>query len=540
MKHPLLLKNTLERGVRLSPETTHVWNEPARKEVGLEPIYRCTYKDLYRRVRQVANMVNGLGVKAGDWVGILSDNSHRATEIDFAIPMMGAACHFMYPTQPVEQVSYLAKKGQYKVLFIDEKYISMAEKVAKELTIQGYIIMSDRQDLPQTSLSPVYSYEKLINEVSSEYIFPENLDENQVAVILNTGGSTGMPKLMTHSHRSVMLHTLDICMPADAWGIRGDDTILLAMPVWYANHYNVHYAAALAGAKMVFPNSLPEGKELGELIEREGVTFTYGTGSHFASWVSDWERENWKYDLTSLDRVANNLSSIASPSVCKTLHEKTGAKIFSGMGFTEGCPITSVGICRSEDWEEIEKVITKDGKRTFLIDIKVVATIGGKEVKPDGKEIGFIGYKGPHIIEEYYDEPKKTAESFDDEGFFYSGDVGTIDADGNTLVRGRKEDMINTREGLIPPKYFEDIVMNQFSLVTECAAVGIPSGEYEKPVIAVVLRESYKGKENEESIRKAFEGKIPESIIPEVRIFESLPRQAAGKLSRLELKKMLS
>lgn len=539
MRYQLLLKDTLERGLELSPESVHTWSEPARKNVGLGMMYRCTYRELYERVGRLANMVEKLGIKRGDRIGVLSENGHRTTELSFAIPMMGCAYHPLYITQPPEQLAYLSNKGQYKALFVDERLISTAEKIAAEVNVQHYVVMTDRENLPETSLSPVYSYEQLMNEASPEYIFPENLDENEPAVIFNTGGTTGMPKMMMHSHRSIFTHALDICMPADAFGFRDDDVVLIAMPFWYANHWNMHYGAALAGAKMVFPSSMPTGMELGELIEKENVSFAYGTSSHWLSWVSDLDKDKWKFNLTSLDRIAGVINSMAPPLIWKTLYEKSGAQIITTTGFIEGCPLTSMATCRSKNWEEMEKVITKDGKRSVLTKNKVVITIGGRHVKPDGREVGYIGYKGPHIIEEYYDAPEKTAESFDSEGYFYPGDVGTIDADGNICVRGRKEDMIKTAEGLVSPKELEDVI-NQLDSILECAAVGVPGGEYEKPVVAVVLMEDYKGKVSEEDIRRAYVGKIAEPLIPEVRLIERLPRQAAGKISRPELKKMLS
>jgi fatty-acyl-CoA synthase len=535
MPYPLLIKDMLERGVKFFPKKEIVCRELPRAEVGLPIDFRYTYRDFDSRVRQAANMLQGLGVKKGDVVTTFATNSHRHFELHLAVPCKGAIFEPLIIMLPKEVNINVINRAGSRMLVIDESSIPLFEGIKDELkTVETYIIMTDKKELPKTKLPNVYSYEELMAKASTDYTFPEDLDENSPALLANTTGTTGPPKMFMHSHRSIFTHAMDICHP-DIAALSRDDVVLVAVPVWYFNHWNITYAAVMTGAKIVIPHSLPSGQEVGELVQQEKVTLAYGLSSFLTGWIGDWEKAGWKYDFSSWDRCVAAATARAPVSAIRDFVERTGIHIIAGNGFSEACPAASLIHIKSSEWAEIEKIIRTDGIPTPLTKWKVVNP-KGEEVAHDGKERGMFGVKGPHVIEEYYKDPEATAKNFDKEGYFYSGDMATIDEDGFLLLRERIEDLIRAEGGFISPGELED-VLGVLPAVRELAVVGVPRGEFEKPLACVVLRDEYKGKISEQELLKEFEGKIPESWMPEIAIIEEMPRGATGKYDRRQLKK---
>ncbi|RJX15704.1 hypothetical protein CW703_04670 [Candidatus Bathyarchaeota archaeon] len=538
----LLIKDVLERGVTVSPRKEIVFREPKRAELGLDIYVRYTYRDFYSKVCQVANMLEDLGVGRSDVVTTFADNSHRHFLLSFAVPMMGAAFEPLTIGLPIETNIYVLNKiGRPRILFIDEKFIPLFEEVKDRLeTVEKYVIMTDKKELPETKLPNVYLYDELMDKASPNYRFPDDLDENSIATIGNTSGTTGLPKGIAHTHKEIVVHNLSVSLP-DFFGFCQDDVILLAMPLWYFNMWNVQYAGAMVGAKMVVPSTLPDGREVGELIEKEKVTVVIGTSSHVLRWIGDWEKENWKYDLSSVNRMLNVLGSTYMPlQVARSFFEKTKIRLIPCFGFAEACPMAGAIYPRGDKWEDIEKLIKTDGVPLPFVKVKVVKTKGGEEVKHDGKEIGFLAVKGigGGIIKEYYKNPEATAKNFDAEGYFYPGDMATIDEEGFITNKGRKEDLIKGKEGFISPFDLEAVI-REHPAVREVAAIGVPIGEFEKPVVCVVLKEEYKGRISEQELKKEFEGKVPESWMPDIFFTDMLTRGATGKIDKGRLKKLL-
>jgi fatty-acyl-CoA synthase len=403
-------------------------------------------------------------------------------------------------------------------------------------TIETYVVMTDKKELPKTKLPTVYSYDELMDKAPSDYTFPDDLDENSPALLHNTGGTTGLPKGVVHSHRSIFTHTCDFCFP-DVLGLSSKDVVLMSIPIWYMNTWHLQYASALVGAKMVFPNYGPDAKEIGELIQQEKVTLM---GSHYGfltQWITNWEKEGYKYDFSSLRNIMCVGPALMSRPLLDGFIKRTGVKVTAGYGNVESCPVVSISFVQNDEWPEekkIEKLLRTDGIVAPLVEWKVVNPKGG-EVKHDGKEVGEFAYRGPHIIEEYYKNPEATAESFK-QGWFYSGDMVSVDEEGYIRIRDRVQDMIKAEEEWLSPSILED-VLKDVPAVKEAAVVGIPRGEFEKPLACVVLKDEYKGRVSKEDILKEFEGKVPESWMPkEVVFIDEVPRGPTGKYMKAPLK----
>jgi fatty-acyl-CoA synthase len=451
--------------------------------------------------------------------------------------MMGAIFEPLIIALPKEVNINVINRAGSKLMFIDESSIPLFEGIKEELkAVNTYIIMTDKKELPQTKLPNVYSYEELMAKASSDYTFPEDLDEDSPALLANTTGTTGPPKLFMHSHRDIVTQAVELGM-VDTAALCRDDVFLLAMPMWYFNGWNMQFAATLVGAKLVLP-SFPDATQAGELIEREKVTVTQGLSSWTSEWIGAWEKEGWPYALSSVNRMMAALSSRMSMSVARDFFNRTGIRLFCAQGFSEACPLSGAAIPKGDKWEDVERVIRTDGIISPLTKYKVINP-KGEEVKHDGKERGMLAVKGPHVIEEYYKDPEATAKNFDKEGYFYSGDMATVDEEGYVTLKERVEDLIRVEAGFIPPGELEG-VLGELPKVHEVAAIGVPHGEFERPLVCVLLRDEYKGKVSEQELRKEFEGKVPQSWMPEVIFIEEMPRGPTGKFSRVDLKKQFA
>ncbi|MBC7105217.1 MAG: AMP-binding protein, partial [Firmicutes bacterium] len=231
-----------------------------------------------------------------------------------------------------------------------------------------------------------------------------------------------------------------------------------------------------------------------------------------------------------------------SPSLLRDFVERTGITVLPGMGYSEAAPIIAsvpyTMVPRTDRWEDVKEFYQKDGIELPLLKFRMVNE-KGEEVRHDGRELGKLGAKGPHIMGGYIDNPEANAKAFDSQGYFYSGDVGTIDEQGYITTRDRIEDMIREESGYISPSMLEGIV-GELPYVKEVGAVGVPYGQFERAVVCVNLKDEYAGKVSAEDIRNEFEGKVP-GPLPEVIIVDTMmPRGPTGKYDKRKLREFIT
>jgi fatty-acyl-CoA synthase len=258
MPYPLLVKDVLERAGKYFSEKEIMCREPSGD-------FRYTYGDLYSRCCQLANVLEGLGIRGGDVVDTFGEGSHHHLELLFTTLSMGAVFQPINTNFPDDSMLYLINElGKSKVLFLDEEYIPKIENMRDEIKgDKTYVIMANKTDnLPETKLSPVYTYEELMSKASPNYTFPDDLDENIPATLCRTGGTTGLPKGVIWTQRMYCLLTLFNCLPDGACcGPTEEDTMYVLAPFWYGAGWACHTAVALAGSKMVLPRNGFAGKE---------------------------------------------------------------------------------------------------------------------------------------------------------------------------------------------------------------------------------------------------------------------------------------
>lgn len=530
MQVPLTVGALLERAEKFFP----------KKEVvsrTLSGIHHFTYQEIGQRTRRLASSLEKLGVKKGDRVGTLAWNHHRHLEIYFAAPGVGAVLHTINLRLSPEHIIYIINHAEDQVLFIDEDILPLIEKVKDSLkTVKTFIIMTDHDKLPQTTLHPVYSYERLLESGDPEYSFIEDIDENDPAGMCYTSATTGNPKGVVYSHRGIVLHSFALGL-ADTTAVSEKDTCMAVVPMFHVNAWGLPFAATWFGSKQVLPGPMFTPKLLAQLIQDEKVTVTAGVPTIWLGLLNELEQGN--YDTSSLRAILCG-GSAAPMAMIKAFEQKYNIPFLHAYGMTETTPLATISTLKSyqKDFDEAEvlSIRSKQGLIVPGLDMKVIA--GDKEVVWDGKEMGELLIRGPWIASEYYKDDR-TSESFKD-GWLYTGDVATVDEEGNVKLVDRTKDLVKSGGEWISSVDLENALMAH-EAVFEATVVGVPHPQWqERPIACVVLKESYKGKVEKQELIDFISPQFAKWWLPDEIIFmDNIPKTSVGKFLKRELRSRL-
>lgn len=530
MQTPLTMTQMIKRAEKYFPKKTVV----SRTAGGIQ---RFTYKEIAVRTRKLAESLQKLGVERGDKVGTLAWNHHRHLEAYFAIPCSGAVLHTINIRLSPQHITYIINHAEDKVLLIDPDIVPLIEKVKDELkTVKAFIIMTDEEELPETSLSPVYHYETLINEAGGNYEYPDDLDENSAAGMCYTSATTGNPKGVVYSHRGIVLHSMALGM-ADSAAVSERDIALPVVPMFHVNAWGLPFAAVWFGTALVLPGPYFTPKLLAELIQSEKVTITAGVPTIWLGLLNELD-EN-KYDMSSLRSVLCG-GSAAPKGMIKAFEQKHKIPFMHAYGMTETSPLVVISTLKSyqEELSAEEKLDIK-AKQGILVpglEMKIAGKDG--EAVWDGKEMGELAIRGPWIASEYYKD-ERTNEAFRD-GWLYTGDVVTIDEEGYMKIVDRTKDLIKSGGEWISSVDIENAIMAHES-VFEAAVVAVPHKQWqERPVACVVLKEPFKGKTTKEELYEYLKPQFAKWWLPDDILFlEEIPKTSVGKFLKMALREQV-
>jgi fatty-acyl-CoA synthase len=452
--------------------------------------------------------------------------------------MMGAVFHPTNIRYSREHLIYVINHSEDKIMFVDEDLIPQLEDVKDELkAVKCYVIMTPGK-LPQTKLSPVYSYEKLLSEASPVYSFPEDIPEDSLAVLCYTGGTTGRPKGIGWSPRSIVLRCLG-CQGADQEDFREEDTVMPVVNFFHVNAHNFQWTTAMVGGKIVWPGPHPSPDDQLRLIEKEKVNYFQGANTVVMFAMQEWEKG--KYDLSSLKKVFSGAT--APNKALMEMLDKKGIKCHWTYGMAEGrVNFTTVTSHRKhmEGWsqEKYFERMTYQGLPIPGVEVRVVDVDTGKDVAWDAKEVGEIIVRGLWPSEEYYNVPEATSEVYRD-GWLHTGDVAVIEEDGYLHIVDRLKDVIKSGGEWISSVDLENAIMDN-PAVHQAAVFGIPHPKWdERPVAAVVLKDEYKGKVTKEDIINWIRPKVAKWCLPDEVLFtDALPMTGTMKVMKRELRDM--
>jgi fatty-acyl-CoA synthase len=519
---PLTLQHFLWRATTLFPTKEIV----TKREAGR---HRYAYSDFGQRVAQLAHALKDLGVKPGDRVATLAWNNHRHFELYFAAPCSGAVLHTLNPRLFPEHLEFVIRDAEDKVVFVDASLVPILERIAGKLTgIRHFVVMSDSGSV-NGQLSPMASYEELIAGRST--IFPwADIDEREAAAMCYTSGTTGKPKGVIYSHRSAVLHSMGIAI-GGGLGISEESVALPVVPMFHANAWGVPYAAAMVGAKLVFPDRFLDPVSLVDLFREEAVTLTAGVPSV------------WIALLQHLDKASIDLPGLllfnggsALPAGLYDGLTRHGIQVDHGWGMTETSPVAATATVKSHLRNTDRRSIKlKQGLPLPGVELRLMDVEAGKPVPWDGKSVGEIQVRGPWITGSYY--RGVDADRFTADGWLRTGDVANVDSEGYIQIVDRVKDLIKSGGEWISSVELESAVMGH-PKVLEAAVIGIPHPKWqERPVVYVVPKPDFKGDLTPQEILTYLEPRVAKWWLPdEVRFVDEIPKTSVGKFDKKVLR----
>ena len=531
MQQPLLISSLLMHAERHHGDQQVV----SRRVEG--DIHRETYRELAARSRRMASALAALGVKSGERVATLAWNGYRHMELYYAVSGSGAVLHTLNPRLHPDQAVYIADHAEDQVLFFDLTFLPMIEAIASRVkTIRHFVAMTDRAHMPAASKVPnLLCFEDLLQAQDDHFEWPL-FDENQASSLCYTSGTTGNPKGVLYSHRSTVLHTFAIALP-DALNCSARDTILPVVPMFHVNAWGLPYAACMMGAKLVFPGPGLDGKSLYELFESERVTLSAGVPTVWQGLLAYVEGNDLKFSTMRRSVIGG---SACPPAMMHTFQERYDVQVLHAWGMTEMSPVGTVATLKGKhdrlSLDERFAVQSTQGHAVYGVDMKIVGE-DGAELPWDGKASGELLVRGPWIISTYFKAEGGDPLAKDDQGrgWFPTGDVATIDADGYMHITDRSKDVIKSGGEWIGSIDLENIAMAHPKVaMAACIAAAHPKWD-ERPLLVVVKKPGVELSRDE--LLGFFDGRIAKWWTPDDVVFvDAIPLGATGKMLKNRLR----
>lgn len=519
--------------------TTTLIRHAARTHGDQEIVYRTpdggwdryTYADAYRRVCRAANALTGLGVAAGDRIGVLDWNTRRHFELYYAIPGLAAVLLQMNLRLGTEDLSYVVNHSGASLIAVDESLLPVAEAIAPRLeSVRGWIVLSDRPlNEIDTTLAPLYHYEDMLTGADDHFDWPW-IEESSAYSACYTTGTTGRPKGVYYSHRGIYLHSM--AMAANL-GMTLDDCTMIITPMFHGQAWGLPQAATLMANKIVLPGryTAEDTKPLTDAMIAEKVTVANGAPAIFLPMLHYIETMEVKPDFSR----ARLLSGATEPplALMRGFHDLTGAEIIHAYGATETTPLVTVNRFKpsvrarlSED--QLWELKRKQGLPISGVDV-ILLDSADNQLPHDGKSVGEVCMRGPWITARYYDMPDSEDRFVD--GFWRSGDVGTIDPDGYLKLTDRIKDVIKSGGEWISSIDMENAILAH-PAVLEAAVIGVAHPKWqERPVALVVPRPGHAV--TAADIHNVLEGSFARWQLPEkVIVVAEIAKTSVGKINK--------
>ena len=524
--YPLLIKNILITPILYSPDEEIVYRDK----------FRMTYRDLYQRINKLASALTKMGVGPDDTIGVMDWDSHRYLECYFAVPMMGAVLHTINVRLSTEQIIYTVNHAEDTVLMVNEEFMPIVESIIGELkTVKKIILLKDSDESPKTTVALAGEYEDLLGRASADFEFPD-FDENTMATLFYTTGTTGDPKGVYYSHRQLVLHTFDMSMALSGFSsivrFQSADVYMPITPMFHVHAWGIPYLATLLGCKQVYPGRY-EPAMLLKLLLSEKVTFSHCVPTILHMLVTSpvakqVDLSNWKVVI----------GGSALPIGLAKAAMDLGIEIIAAYGMSETCPLLTAANLKPKmaGWSPEQKldIITKTGLPTPFVNLKVVDA-EGKDVPHDGVTTGEIVVRTPWLTQGYFKSPEKSEELWKG-GWLHTGDVANIDSEGYVRITDRFKDVIKTGGEWISSLELESLI-SQHPTVSEVAVIGVADEKWgERPVALVVIKPGQTfSEDNLRDFMKelADKGAISKWAIPDQFYHvQEIPKTSVGKLNK--------
>jgi fatty-acyl-CoA synthase len=495
-------------------------------------LHRYTYRDCHLRARKLAQALTRLGIEPGMRVGTLAWNGYRHLELYCAVSGMGAVLHTINPRLHPEQLAWMVGHAEDAAVCFDIGMLPLVRAIASHCPgVRHWVMLTDAAAMPPaTQELTLSSYEVLLEPESGAYTWPQ-FGEDAAATLCYTSGTTGNPKGVLYSHRSTILHAYAGALP-DALNVSSADCILPVVPMFHVNAWGLPYIAMLVGAKLVFPGPLLDGASIHALMEQENVTYSAGVPTVWLGLLNYLDQHRLKFSTMRRTLVGG---SACPPAMMHTFQTRYDVDVTHGWGMTEMSPLGTVGalkgIHRTLSSDAKEAIKAKQGRVLFGVDMRIIDDTGA-ELCWDGKTSGDLQVRGPWVVREYF---RGEGGNPLIDGWFPTGDVACIDADGFMQITDRSKDVIKSGGEWISSIDIENIAVAH-PAVAMAACIAMPDAKWdERPLLVVALRPGAAATTAE--LLAFFAGKVAKWWIPDDVVFvDAIPLGATGKMLKNRLR----
>jgi fatty-acyl-CoA synthase len=523
MDFPLTLTHFLERARTYFGRSEIVSRLPDKS------LHRYTYADFYRRTCRLANALTRLGVKPGDRVASLCWNHRQHLELYFGVPAMGAVLHTLNLRLHPNDLGYIARHAEDTVLVVDHSLLPLFEKFAGQVpSLKHVIVVPDSGPAPSGRLD----YEQLLATESDTFTFPK-LEENAAAMLCYTSGTTGNPKGVLFSHRSIVLHTLTSCM-GDVLGVRDRDTVLPVVPMFHAAAWGLPFDAIATGAKLLFPGPHLDPLSLLELMASERVTIAGGVPTIWLGILALMDQEPQRWNLGSVHTMVIG-GSAAPPALIEGFQKRHNLTVLHAWGMTELNPLGTVARVKPTLPQDEGTRLSARASQGFAVPFVEVRHVSddGKVLPWDGATMGELEVRGPWVASSYYGG--EGADRFTSDGWFKTGDVVTLDAEGYVRITDRSKDVIKSGGEWISSVALENALMSHPAVLEAAVFAGRHARWDERPLAAVALKPGQAVTKQE--LTAHLEKLFAKFWLPDDFIFiPQIPRTSTGKFLKTKLR----
>jgi fatty-acyl-CoA synthase len=496
------------------------------------------FSDMYKRCKKLANaLTRKLGITNGDMVGTFAWNHAPHVELYYGISGMGAICHTINIRLTSDQTEYIINNSEDRVIFVDATLVPLLEKIAPLLeTVECYVLINANKDF-KTTLTNTIHYEDLLAEQSEDFEWP-TLNENDACGMCYTSGTTGLPKGVLYSHRSTYLHASNIISP-NAGNYNNMDTILLVVPQFHVMAWGFPYLCLLSGSNMVLPSSNLQPDALIKILQEEKVTKANGVPTIWLG-VYDAMKKNPPKEKLALEEYIVGGSALPK-SLIEGFEKDFGIKGVQAWGMTETSPLGTVSRLqpKHDHLSDNEKMNIRAKQGTAFPGVEIrIMTDEGTLAPTDGETMGELQIKGAWIISSYF--KTNNHDSFTEDGWFKTGDVSTIDADGYMEIKDRTKDLIKSGGEWISSVALESALMAH-PKIKEAAVIAIADEKWiEKPLASIVLVNTEDTLSDDELIEFLSRDFVKYQIPRDYVYINEVPKTSVGKFDKKEIRRLFA
>ncbi|MFT5120129.1 MAG: acyl-CoA synthetase (AMP-forming)/AMP-acid ligase II [Psychrobacter glaciei] len=527
MYQPLLISSLIEHAAQYHGDTAIL-----SKEVNGE-MTKSDWLTVSNNSKRLANALQALGLKSSERIATLAWNNRRHLEAWYAISGSGMICHTINPRLFPEQLSYIINDAEDQALFFDITFLPLITAIKEHIKgIKHFIYLGDRDEKVLEQLPNALFFDELLADNSPDFDWPQ-FDEKLASSLCYTSGTTGNPKGILYSHRSSVLHAMALCMP-DVSSLSAQDVLLPVVPMFHVNAWGTPYAAALTGCSLILPGPNLDGDSLVSVIDDYKVTVALGVPTIWQSLLTAAKNRGSKLDSMTRTIVGG---AACPPSVIKTFREDFNCDAIHGWGMTETSPLGTMNQIKAKhkslSKEEINELRKSQGRPPYGVKIRLMDTEQkDKPVAEDGESQGRLQIRGHWVIDDYFTENKDTITA---DGWFDTGDIATIDADGYMNIRDRSKDLIKSGGEWISSVELENIAVEHPEVKMAAAIAATHKQWGERPVLIVVKEAD--SAVDEAQILEFYKGKVASWQIPDKVVFvDNIVLNGAGKMMKNNLR----